>query len=100
MRDLKYRYNDNHHFNETIYHDTIRLMDRFMMFHQRNRLLPTDEENMKFFGWTKDHLNRCFQMMREMGIVDYVRNHRRTTLKFLGEYSTLNGFIQNKKKAD
>ena len=98
MKNLKYRYNDNHHFNENVYHDTVRLMDRFIGFYQRHRQLPSDDENMMFFHWTRDHLNRCFQMLKEMGVVTYARNHRRTTLKFLGEYENLNSLIGNKKE--
>lgn len=100
MKDLKYRYNGNNHFNEKVYHDTIRLMDRYMTFYDYHRSLPTDDEMMRYFGWTKDHLNRCYQMLKELGVVDYARNHRRTTLRFLGDYEGLNALIRIKKKDD
>ena len=92
MKDLKYRLNDNHHFNENIYHDAIRLLDRITILCRLHNFIPSDANLMHYFYWNKDHLNRCFQMLKEMGKVDYARNHRRTTLKFLGEYEFLNKY--------
>ena len=91
---------ENHHFSKSVEKDCYRLMDRYKLFYEKKNLLPTDEANMKFFGWTKDHLNRCFQMLKEIGVVDYSRNNRRSTLKFLGKYSCLNGYLIKQKRGD
>ena len=96
-RDKKSLYK-NHHFNENIYNDCIRLLKRIQTFAQKGSILPTDEMNMKYFHWTKDHLNRCYQMMKAAGVLTYSRNNRRTTLRFLGDCEYLNKFILKEKK--
>ena len=90
MKDLKYRYNGNNHFNEKVYHDAIRLIDRITVLYRLHNFIPNDDSLIHYFCWTRDHLNRCYQMLKEMKVVDYARNHRRTTLKFLGDYEFLN----------
>lgn len=90
MLDLKYRFNGNKHFNKNVYYDSLKLLDRIIQFYKNSKIFPSDENNMKYFKWNNDHINRCYQMMKEMGIVTYARNHRRTTLSFLDEYAYLN----------
>ena len=90
MKDLRYRYNGNNHFNENVYHDTIRLMDKIVVFYKLHGIIPTDDMIIHTYHWTRDHINRCYQMLKEMGVVTYARNHRRTTLQFLDKYKYLN----------
>ena len=91
---------NNHHFSKKVRDDSIRLMERFHFFYLKHGLMPNDENNIKYFHWSKDHLNRCFQFLKEMGVLTYSRNNRRTTLKFLGEYQRYNGYLQIKKRGD
>lgn len=88
----------NHHFTSKVFEDSQRLLIRFQTFAQKGNMLPNDDANMKYFNWSKDHLDRCYQLLKEVKVVDYVRNHRRTTLKFLGEYAYLNNFIIKPQK--
>ena len=90
---------NNHHFSKKVVDDSGLLMNRFYFFYLKGALLPSDENNMKHFNWSKDHLNRCFQFLKEMGVLTYSRNNRRTTLQFLGEYQRYNDRLPIKKKA-
>ena len=90
---------DNHHFSKKVRDDSIRLMDRFYFFYIKGALMPDDDNMIKHFHWNKDHLNRCFQFLKEMGVLTYSRNNRRTTLQFLGEYQRYNNYLRIKKKA-
>ena len=96
-RDNKSMYG-NHHLNDKVFEDCKKLLQRCMAFAQKGHLIPTDEMNMKHFGWSKDRINRCYQMLKMAKIVDYSRNNRRSTLKFLGDYAYLNKFMMTKKK--
>lgn len=89
---------DNHHFSSKVLEDSQRLLVRFHTFVQKGNCIPTDEMNLRYFNWSKDHLNRCYQFLKEAKVVDYARNHRRTTLKFLGEFAYLNDFIIKPQK--
>jgi len=94
MKDLKYRFNNDHHLNENIYHDAIRLFDRIVAICDNYNVVPGDVNHMKYYNWSRDHINRCYKMLRELKLVDYVPYHRRTTLKFLGDYAYLNKYIK------
>lgn len=91
--------NCNHHFTENIFKDADRLLKRCQNFAQKGNMLPDDEMNMRYFNWSKDHLDRCYQLLKTVNVVDYSRNNRRHTLKFVGDYAYLNEFmIKNKKR--
>ncbi len=87
----------SHHFTKTVYNDCFKLLDRFHYFYSKQKTLPTDEETIQYFHWSKDHLHRCYQMLKEMNIVSYARNHRRTTLRFHGKFACLNDYLPKKE---
>lgn len=89
----------NHHFTKKTFEDAERLLKRCQSFAQKGSCIPTDEMNMKYFKWSKDHLDRCYQLLKTVKVVNYAPFHRRTTLEFLGEYKYLNDFLTIKKKA-
>lgn len=93
-------FDKNHHLNKNVYHDCFKLLDRCHRFYLQQRTLPTDSENMKYFGWTKDHLDRCYQMLKKLGVVSYSRNNRRHTLKFLGKFYCLNEYLPTNNKKE
>ena len=90
--------NGNHHFTENIFRDTEKLLKRCQTFAQKGHNIPNDDANMKYFGWSKDHLDRCYQLLKTVNVVDYAPFHRRTTLKFIGDYDYLNEFIVKPQK--
>ena len=87
----------NHHFTKKVFEDAERLLKRCQNFAQKGNMIPNDEMNMKYFGWSKDHLDRCYQLLKLVNVVSYVSFHRRTTLKFIGDYEYLNKFLIKKK---
>ena len=88
----------NNHFSKNTFEDAEKLLRRVISFAQQGHNLPSDEMNMKYFKWSKDHLDRCYQLLKTVHVVDYSRNHRRTTLKFIGDYDYLNKFLVIKKR--
>ena len=97
-KNCSYFGDENHHFTKNINADANRLLNRLELFYTKGRHFPTDEENMRYFGWTKDHINRCYQLLKAQKLVDYARGHRRTTLQFKAKYSIFNDWVHNKKR--
>lgn len=89
---------DNHHFTKNVGDDARRLLTRLELFYKSHRPFPTDEDNMRHFGWSKDRINRCYQLLKEQRVVDYARNHRRTTLHFNDRYSVFNDWMKKEKR--
>ena len=88
----------NHHFTENTFKDAEKLLKRCQVFAQKGNNIPSDDANMKHFNWSKDHLDRCYQLLKTVNVVDYSRNNRRHTLKFIGDYEYLNKFLVINKK--
>lgn len=84
----------NHHFSKKVFEDSQRLLTRCNMLGVKTHRIPNDASLMMYFGWTKDHLDRCYQLLKSVGVVDYAKGHRRSTLHFIGEYEYLNAYLQ------
>lgn len=91
---------ENNHFTRRVKDDSLLLLDRYIFFYQKSGLIPNDEGMLKYFRWTKDHLNRCYQYLKEIGVLTYARNNRRHTLQFLGDYARLNRVVKIKREVD
>ena len=89
----------NNHFTKKVFEDSERLLTRYEILAKNNNHVPTDIEIMKYFNCTKDHLDRCFQLLRTVGVVSYSRNNRIHTLKFLGDYAYLNDYLLKKEES-
>lgn len=87
----------NHHFTKKVFEDAERLLTRYNVLATNTNFIPDDKAMMKYFNWSKDHLDRCFQLLRTLGVVSYSRNNRRHTLKFLGDYEYLNELLNKKR---
>ena len=84
----------NHHFSKKVFEDSQALLTRCTILGTQKNYIPNDASLMMYFSWTKDHLDRCYQLLKTVGVVDYARNNRRSTFKFVGEYEYLNAYLQ------